>query len=450
MKLHSIRLKHANHFADLQANFHYHDQPITLILGDQASGKTSLLKHCYQALSWFPARLKDLRGAGVVMLDQDIMHNRVQSKIDIQVRIPAEIGHLPESAETTLQDLSLCGWQLYKTLTANGAGISKVETPQLEKLVELYQQAIKLDPLQGLPVIAYYPAERFVNEVNLLSKNNPMVFHASSAYEQSAIAFTTFSRFFEWLREISDIENAQTAQLLQQFLLDSQDKNNPVDLVQAHAQMHSPGLTALKTALQTIFPELSDFYLQYHPKLQLMVRYDGKSMLYQQLSATLKNWIALVGDIVRRCCLLNPLSLYPCQESDGILLIDHIDAHLDQNLSQVILQRLHQAFPQLQIIATGNRNELLEHAAHYQCLRLEQQHLYPLQPQPTWSDFDALYANLQLEDQPVAVPELLEQPAVSPAPEEVLQLFSQLTAEQQAQFLQQIQTDHDANQKTSL
>ncbi len=32
--------------------------PITLILGEQATGKSMLLKHIYNALTWFPARLK--------------------------------------------------------------------------------------------------------------------------------------------------------------------------------------------------------------------------------------------------------------------------------------------------------------------------------------------------------------------------------------------------------
>ena len=53
MKIESIQLKHTLHFNDLLAEFHYHDQPITLILGDQSTGKTSILRFTYQALTWF-------------------------------------------------------------------------------------------------------------------------------------------------------------------------------------------------------------------------------------------------------------------------------------------------------------------------------------------------------------------------------------------------------------
>src|SRR5690606_26342842 len=116
----------------------------------------------------------------------------------------------------------------------------------------------------------------------------------------------------------------------------------------AQAHLHAPNLTALKQALSLILPEVSQIYLKYQPKLQLMVTYQQQTFSFQQLPNSMRNWIALVGDIVRRLCLLNPNSLFPCQEGTGILLIDAIDHQLDQEMAAVILSRLHQAFPNLQ------------------------------------------------------------------------------------------------------
>ena len=101
MKIQSIHLKHILHFADLKVDFSYHDKPVTLILGDQASGKTSILRFSYQALTWFAARYKDLRSAGVVMLDHDSKLNRLQSKIEIQVAVRAELYDLKPTAADT-------------------------------------------------------------------------------------------------------------------------------------------------------------------------------------------------------------------------------------------------------------------------------------------------------------------------------------------------------------
>lgn len=455
MKIESLQLKHTNLFANLQLQFQYHDQPITLILGDQATGKTSILKHAYQALTWFSARYKDLRSAGVVMLDQDIMYSRLQSKVQISVEIPADIGTLAESETAQAEASNRCSWRLYKTLNQQGIGLSKAETDQLEQLVQLYHRALQQDPMQGLPLIAYYPAERFVNEINLLSKNNPIVFQAAHAYEVAAIPFTTFSRFFEWFREISDLENAQTAQLFQQLMRDKlhlgphlQPENVPNTLFQAHVQLHAPCLKALKDSLRILVPELQDIFVQYQPKLQLMVNYQGKVMQFQQLSSSQKNWIALIGDIVRRMCLLNPLSLYPCLEGDGVLMIDAIDEQLDQNHCSQILQHLHQAFPRLQIIATGNRTELLENASAYQCLQLGPQGVQDIMLQPLQQQFDQIYAELSQISLSGAttLEQLSDEPALSAAQQLYAQI-QQLSPEAQTELQQLWQQANDSSFK---
>ena len=105
MKIQSIHLKHILHFADLKVDFSYHDKPVTLILGDQASGKTSILRFSYQALTWFAARYKDLRSAGVVSF-------WVKSKYPGQSVVPAAKEN-PRAAEHVVRVLELKGdWKV--------------------------------------------------------------------------------------------------------------------------------------------------------------------------------------------------------------------------------------------------------------------------------------------------------------------------------------------------
>ena len=113
MKLKSIHLKHTGPFQDLHVEFDYAHKPITLILGEQAVGKTTLPKHIFQALSWFPARFKDSRTAGIVTLDQDISFQKSQSKTAISVHFPAELGVLSDASDISNQDQSTCSWRLY-------------------------------------------------------------------------------------------------------------------------------------------------------------------------------------------------------------------------------------------------------------------------------------------------------------------------------------------------
>ena len=460
MHIQALQLKHTLHFSDIQLQFNYPQCPVTLILGNQGTGKTTLLRFSYQALTWFAARYRDSRAAGLVMQDQDIMQNRLQSKIDIRIGFPEEMGSLPESSQSEPANLQSCSWQIYKTLNSQGLGFSKAETSQLESVLSLYQKARLHDPLLGLPLIAYYPAERFTNEVNLLSKNNPAILQSAHAYEITAIPFTTFARFFEWFREISDIENAQSAKIMDQILARAlqQPENSRGDelarqIEKAQAHLHAPNLTALKQALSLIMPEVSQIYLKYQPKLQLMVTYQQQTFSFQQLPNSIRNWIALVGDIVRRLCLLNPNSLFPCQEGTGVLLIDAIDHQLDQEMAAVILSRLHQAFPNLQIIATGNRPELLEQAHAFQCLKLENKQLHPIHLESMKTQFDQIYAELELQRNKDISPEdtLLETVTEPITPLAVLQMIQQqLNPEQQQELLALLAQEHHPTLPQSL
>ena len=460
MHIQALQLKHTLHFFDIQLQFNYPQCPVTLILGNQGTGKTTLLRFSYQALTWFAARYRDSRAAGLVMQDQDIMQNRLQSKIDIQIGFPEEMGSLPESSQSEPANLQSCSWQIYKTLNSQGLGFSKAETSQLESMLSLYHKARLHDPLLGLPLIAYYPAERFTNEVNLLSKNNPAILQSAHAYEIAAIPFTTFARFFEWFREISDIENAQSAKIMDQILARAlqQPENSRGDelarqIEKAQAHLHAPNLTALKQALSLIMPEVSQIYLKYQPKLQLMVTYQQQTFSFQQLPNSIRNWIALVGDIVRRLCLLNPNSLFPCQEGTGVLLIDAIDHQLDQEMAAVILSRLHQAFPNLQIIATGNRPELLEQAQGFQCLKLENKQLHPIHLESMKTQFDQIYAELELQRNKDISPEdtLLETVTEPITPLAVLQMIQQqLNPEQQQELLALLAQEHHPTLPQSL
>ncbi|MFN3893304.1 MAG: ATP-binding protein [Acinetobacter sp.] len=460
MHIQALQLKHTLHFSDIQLQFNYPQCPVTLILGNQGTGKTTLLRFSYQALTWFAARYRDSRAAGLVMQDQDIMQTRLQSKIDIRIGFPEEMGSLPESSQSEPANLQSCSWQIYKTLNSQGLGFSKAETSQLESVLSLYQKARLHDPLLGLPLIAYYPAERFTNEVNLLNKNNPAILQSAHAYEITAIPFTTFARFFEWFREISDIENAQSAKLMDQILARALQQPEDIrgdelarQIEKAQAHLHAPNLTALKQALSLILPEVSQIYLKYQPKLQLMVTYQQQTFSFQQLPNSIRNWIALVGDIVRRLCLLNTNSLFPCQEGTGVLLIDAIDHQLDQEMAAVILSRLHQAFPNLQIIATGNRPELLEQAQGFQCLKLENKQLHPIHLESMKTQFDQIYAELELQRNKDISPEdtLLETVTEPITPLAVLQMIQQqLNPEQQQELLALLAQEHHPTLPQSL
>ena len=130
------------------------------------------------------------------------------------------------------------------------------------------------------------------------------------------------------------------------------------------------------------------------------------------------------------------------------MLIDEIDHQLDQDMAAVILPRLHQAFPNLQIIVTGNRPELLEQAQDFQCLKLENKQLHPIHLNPMQVQYDHFYAELleisQNHTDIGKVEDALQEPETANlTAQSVLQLIQeQLSVEQQQELLQLLSQDN--------
>ena len=78
------------------------------------------------------------------------------------------------------------------------------------------------------------------------------------------------------------------------------------------------------------------------------------------LSDGVRNMVALIADIARRCASLNPhLSEEAAQLTPGVLLIDEVDMHLHPRWQQLIVDLLRKAFPAMQMILTTHSPHVL-------------------------------------------------------------------------------------------
>lgn len=433
MRLIAVQLQHINQFDHLAVRLQSGQSklPISLFLANQNAGKSNLLKQIFHGLSWLPARYKDLRSAGAIMPDSDIQNDALQAQIQITIEYPAEL--LPKPDDSQVQQDSpqdkqseqplekpteqssakapstrpQCHWTIKKIRsTPSSIALSQADTNGLDALIPQYQKLMGSDPYFTLPCLAYYPSERFVHEVNLNIKNTQSaLIPTHQAYDQVSLSFTTFNKFFEWLREVHDLENAQSAQLLRQYLdpqarLADQVQFDELFSQIEHAYRLAPQrcLNSLRSAIHTVMPEIEDIFIEYQPKLRLMVKYQGQITPFLQLSQTEKTCCALVGDIVRRLCILNPNSLFPCLEGDGIVLIDDIDAHLDLTHRQQILQRLHRAFPRIQFIATATHSDMVEFQSDVECFELKYAQAHRLDLSAHQQRLTQVYQSLQAQN----------------------------------------------------
>ena len=447
MKLQRIDFKNISQFSQLSINFAttQKETPITLILGAQNSGKTSILKQIFNTLSWFTNRYKDGRSSGILITDVDILHNKPSAEVTVEIIHPVELGNVFADIQTTPRIDATCRWKVQKNRQNNSSlSISTSEVSELEQLVSRYQKQITLDPLFSTPCIAYYPVERFIYEVNIQGKNiastlSPM----HNAYDLTAVNFTTFNKFFEWFREIHDVENAQAAKLFKQYLDPEKRFQNQDDLdstfnaiEQAFRLSSQRCISSLRSTLRTVMPEVQDIELEYIPKLNLLVKHKEHLTPFLQLPQATRIWVGLVGDLVRRLCLLNPESLYPCLEGEGIILIDSIDLLLDADHIQNILPRLQRAFPRLQFIVSGHNTELAQHVEYLNCLQISDQKIHHLNLQEFQKQLSQIYQDLN-----APVSEQIDPQTTEPLQpiNHLMHELCQLSAQDQALILEQLQ-----------
>jgi len=219
----------------------------------------------------------------------------------------------------------------YKKGTLNKRSRKK-ESEELAKLfAELY-----LPESAGLPIFAHYGVNRTVLDIPLRIKTKHD-FGKVAAY-QNALDRTDFRTFFEWFRNQEDIEN--------------QEKISRQDF-----EYRDPSLEAVRTAIYSMMPELSDLRIKRSP-LKMCATKDGKTFTIEQLSDGEKCTMAMLGDIARRLAIANPGFGNPL-EGGGIVLIDEVDLHLHPAWQRKVSGVLRATFPNIQFVLTTHSPQVL-------------------------------------------------------------------------------------------
>lgn len=342
---------------------------VTIFAGESGAGKTALLKNMYIGFSWFIARLRDARAAGLVLPDDDIRKNNLQSRLGIKIFLAADDINATE--ESSFQ------WALYKSKTEHSpTGVSRIEIDELMQLIEHYRNQLKADVKSSLPVLVYYPAERQVQDVSAVAKP-PVLSNQLSTYDLNLIQNNLLNRFFEWFREQEDIENEQRANAHRHFFstdaIDSSADLGEIykNLWQAQQRFMGHYTQQVNTAISIVIPELANLRIQRMPKAAFLIDRHGETIPLNQLSVGIKTLLAMVGDIVRRLCCHNPNSINPIEEACGIIMIDEIELHLSSEQQRLIVERLQRAFPNCQLILSTKSEDIYLGQQHARCYALQ-------------------------------------------------------------------------------
>ncbi|MCU4332038.1 AAA family ATPase [Acinetobacter pittii] len=342
MQIQSFSLKNIGQFQDLSVSLaptQHYPSNITVFIGNNGSGKTSLLKSVTTALTWFVARLKHDKSNGTPIPESVILNTANSAAVEIIV-----------NDQNLQQQKQAYTWRITKNRTARKAEFTTYLT-ELNQLTDYYKQWLEQDDQSSLPLIAFYPVERSVIDIPLKIREKHQ-FLQIDGYDNALNNAVDFRRFFEWFRDREDIENEFIKDLIlriKQDLVD-QDLFNKIDEYNS-GKFKDVQLEAVRQAIYAFMPDFKNLQVSRKPRLAMIIDKNEKTLNVNQLSQGEKSLMALVGDIARRLAMMNP-SLDNPLLGKGIILIDEIDMHLHPQWQRSIIQRLQTTFPNCQFILT--------------------------------------------------------------------------------------------------
>ncbi|WP_256586267.1 AAA family ATPase [Pseudomonas sp. Irchel s3f10] len=352
MEIKSLKLTDVGHFGDMDIQFAptlTHRSNITVLMGNNGSGKTTILKSLNICLSWLIAKIRSNKGNGKYLVDEDIRNGASGAVLSIGI---TDVSHPRAVDNDAGSENELFVWGAARS-RHEGAASGRGYLNEVRLLADHYRTQLTADDSASLPLIAYYPAERCVLDIPL-KITSKQASDQLDGYDTSFNGGADFRGFFEWFREREDSENEDgisdtaLAEVAEKFGTDSDVYTT---LANVKTSSRDRQLTAVRSAIAAFMPDFSNLRVQRKPHLHMAVDKHGATFNVTQLSLGEKSLIALVGDMARRLAMMNPWMDNPLH-GDGIVLIDEVELRMDPQWQICLIAQLSTTFPNCQFVLT--------------------------------------------------------------------------------------------------
>ncbi len=339
MRINDIIIRNFRGFAEKHFSF---DSKMNVVLGDNTTGKTTLLHAVQIALGAYLQELTLINGCARNFSKSD--HVSVYSNSAKSFQPIAEKPWIEVNANVVERNFCI-GTKEYsgaeKTIkwartSSNNSRNSKTNTGELMTVVAQMEKMRRSADNTGvnsvLPLFLSFGASRLVDNYNGAEKTKTRASREEKAYKCALDEKVDFKSAFDWIYRF-DKELAKDKEF---------------------EQTDEAFLNALRTAIPSLKKiEIDRKNTEFTAQIQMAKDPEPHWLTYDTMSAGFKSMINIVAEIAYRCIQLNGfLGIDAVTKTPGIILIDEVDLYLHPHWQQHVLSDLQAAFPEFQFIVT--------------------------------------------------------------------------------------------------
>lgn len=349
MRLEQLTIKNLRLFGDNEQTINFSaDKNITIFLGDNGAGKTSILHGCTVVLSNFFTAFPDV--SYKTFTDTDVRAINNSRRAD----------YLQVGMDIIINDNNIIQVDQYKKGNSNDT--PKSDLSQLKEYANFLKEKIDTNECVAIPILAYYGTER--GQINPPERRRDFnkIFPRWDAYKDALEPATNFKRFFTWFERNEDEERREREarrdwNYCSHVLKAVRNALNRIDERYYRPRILTSPLRFVMDDISLLNPDEKEQYKRIFSMSIPPAGFEGvNEVRIEQMSDGYRIMIAMIADIAARMAEANPSpecsGLDDPLNTPGVVFIDEIDLHLHPMWQRKVLRQLHTIFPNVQFIVT--------------------------------------------------------------------------------------------------
>ncbi len=338
MKLKSITIENFRAISKMELPLH---PQLTVLVGDNAAGKTTILDAIATGLGLIPTHLGV---KGKTFNQNDIRKMTIDTQGEGS-KIQLIASKIAPYARITLESTNQLIWAVTKKRNNDDRNIPA--TPGKKALFAYLDNLLndlEEDKPTLLPAIAYYGTDRMILTATF-KRNLNKLFSRVQALENALAAAPSFTTMLEWFALYEDLERRERERV-------------------RDFGYTSPWLNAFRDAVKSMLPACSNPRTLVRPTRFVAdfqyLKNRTEVLNIDKLSDGYRAALVVVMDLARRMIQANShLEEKAVVESEAVVLIDEVDLHLHPQWQQRVLVDLMRTFPKAQFIVTTHSPQVL-------------------------------------------------------------------------------------------